>query len=198
MNSRQLKALETKNSLYVSALRLFKEKGYENVYVEDIADMAGTSKGSFYTYFKSKDDVVLEHYNKIDDSYENAFKGLDSSKPYLTQLLFVLQAGFQFCDDLGYEFLSIVLSNQLSPSESSSLVIQKDRKLYKITKTIITQGQTAGEFHDKYDTEFLLDVCLTFYRGLFLDYCFMKNSDIKLSSYGEERLQLFIKKVLFK
>src|SRR3712207_8045387 len=36
------------------------EKGYSKVSVEEITSSLGISKGSFYSYFKSKKDMVLE------------------------------------------------------------------------------------------------------------------------------------------
>jgi protoporphyrinogen oxidase/AcrR family transcriptional regulator len=41
-----------------AALVLFMEKGYENVSVDDIIAATGTSKGTFYHYFKSKDEIL--------------------------------------------------------------------------------------------------------------------------------------------
>ncbi|WP_209121633.1 TetR/AcrR family transcriptional regulator [Alkalihalobacillus sp. BA299] len=197
MNSRQIKAVETKNALYTSAIKLFKEKGYENVHVEEIAEFAGTSKGSFYTYFKSKDGVVIEHYNKIDQSYENALNILPENTPAVKKLVTVLNAGFQFSDDLGYEFLSLVLTNQLSLKETESLVVGKNRKLYKVVYSIIEKGKKTGEFDINEPIESLVEMTLTFYRGLFLDYCLMKNPNIKLSNYGEVRMKTFIEKMFF-
>ncbi|WP_211326577.1 FAD-dependent oxidoreductase [Paenibacillus flagellatus] len=43
-----------------TALGLFMEKGYENVSVDDIIAATHTSKGTFYHYFNSKDDIVAE------------------------------------------------------------------------------------------------------------------------------------------
>lgn len=40
--------------------KLITENGFENVYIEDIAKEAGVSTGSFYTYFKKKEDIVEE------------------------------------------------------------------------------------------------------------------------------------------
>jgi protoporphyrinogen oxidase/AcrR family transcriptional regulator len=39
---------------------MFMEKGYENVSVDDIIAATGTSKGTFYHYFKSKDEILSE------------------------------------------------------------------------------------------------------------------------------------------
>lgn len=47
---------------YVSevALRLFVERGYEHVSVDDIIKATNTSKGTFYHYFAGKDEIALE------------------------------------------------------------------------------------------------------------------------------------------
>jgi protoporphyrinogen oxidase/AcrR family transcriptional regulator len=42
------------------SLAMFMEKGYENVSVDDIIAATGTSKGTFYHYFKSKDEIISE------------------------------------------------------------------------------------------------------------------------------------------
>lgn len=43
-----------------TAFRLFRERGYDNVSVDDIIAATGTSKGTFYHYFKSKDELLCE------------------------------------------------------------------------------------------------------------------------------------------
>jgi protoporphyrinogen oxidase/AcrR family transcriptional regulator len=47
-----------------AALTMFMEKGYENVSVDDIIASTGTSKGTFYHYFKSKDAIISAIYSK--------------------------------------------------------------------------------------------------------------------------------------
>lgn len=46
------------------ALSMFMEKGYENVSVDDIITATGTSKGTFYHYFKTKDAIIADLYSK--------------------------------------------------------------------------------------------------------------------------------------
>jgi AcrR family transcriptional regulator len=42
------------------ALSMFIEKGFENVSVDDIIAATNTSKGTFYHYFNSKEDIAAE------------------------------------------------------------------------------------------------------------------------------------------
>ncbi|MEK8129656.1 FAD-dependent oxidoreductase [Paenibacillus filicis] len=46
--------------LLETALRLFIERGYEQVSVDDIIAATGTSKGTFYHYFKGKDEILQD------------------------------------------------------------------------------------------------------------------------------------------
>jgi AcrR family transcriptional regulator len=50
----------TADRIYRAALSLFRERGFEATRVEDIAQAAGVSKGTFFNYFRSKD-AVLGH-----------------------------------------------------------------------------------------------------------------------------------------
>ena len=60
MTNRQNAALQTKRKLIAAALELIKSNGFNAINVEDITREAGVAKGTFYTYFKRKEDIVLE------------------------------------------------------------------------------------------------------------------------------------------
>lgn len=60
MTKRQENAKKTKMKLVKTALEVFKDTGFYDINVEDITKKAGVSKGTFYTYFKRKEDIVLE------------------------------------------------------------------------------------------------------------------------------------------
>lgn len=47
------------------ALELFKQKGFDNVTVNDICNAANITKGTFYYHFKSKDDLLGKFYTKV-------------------------------------------------------------------------------------------------------------------------------------
>ena len=51
-------ARNTRGKIVSAAWKLFYEQGYEDTTVEDIIAASGTSKGSFYHYFGSKDDLL--------------------------------------------------------------------------------------------------------------------------------------------
>ena len=60
MNKRQISARNTRKKLIETALNLLRNKGFDSINVEEITKAAGVAKGTFYTYFKRKEDIVLE------------------------------------------------------------------------------------------------------------------------------------------
>ena len=88
MTNRQLAALETKRKLLGAAKKLVCEKGLVNTSIEEITKACGVSNGTFYTYFKRKEDVVFalsrEMYQEI---YEEA-QAHDG--PFMERLVFYM------------------------------------------------------------------------------------------------------------
>lgn len=50
-----------RKSIFDAAFDLFKTKGFEETTVDDIAKAAGTSRRTYFRYFKTKEDVILSH-----------------------------------------------------------------------------------------------------------------------------------------
>lgn len=49
---------KTKQYILETAMRLFTEKGLENVNVEDVVKEVGVTRGAFYHYFKSREELI--------------------------------------------------------------------------------------------------------------------------------------------
>lgn len=60
MTNRQLAAIETRKKLIAASKKIICEKGLVNTSIEEITEACGVSKGTFYTYFKRKEDIVFE------------------------------------------------------------------------------------------------------------------------------------------
>ncbi|MCI8610201.1 MAG: TetR/AcrR family transcriptional regulator [Firmicutes bacterium] len=73
MTKRQLAALETKEKILGAGRLIICEKGLDSTTVEEITEAAGVSKGTFYTYFKRKEDIVFAlSYGMFGEILENA------------------------------------------------------------------------------------------------------------------------------
>jgi AcrR family transcriptional regulator len=58
---RERKKIKLHRAIQTAALRLFETRGYEHTTVEQIAEAAETSTTTFYRYFPTKEDVVLDN-----------------------------------------------------------------------------------------------------------------------------------------
>ena len=56
-NPQQKRSIDKKNRIIEAGFELFKEQGYYNTNTTEIADKAGVSTGTVYSYFKDKKDI---------------------------------------------------------------------------------------------------------------------------------------------
>jgi len=60
---------ETRRQVLDTALALFRERGFEETTMRDIARQAGLSLGAAYYYFKSKEAIVGAYYDYVQDEH---------------------------------------------------------------------------------------------------------------------------------
>jgi AcrR family transcriptional regulator len=75
---RERKKARTRASIREHALRLFREEGYQRTTVEKIAEAAEVSPSTFFRYFPTKEDVVLQ-----DDMDVRMIEALEQQPPEL-------------------------------------------------------------------------------------------------------------------
>lgn len=79
MTNRQLAALETRKKLLEAGKQLICEKGLANTAIEEITDAAGVSKGTFYTYFNRKEDILFQLSGSMFGEILDAAKAFEGS-----------------------------------------------------------------------------------------------------------------------
>jgi AcrR family transcriptional regulator len=76
---RERKKARTRAAIRAHALRLFREQGYDATTVDQIADAADVSPSTFFRYFPTKEDVVLQ--DDFDVLAIDAFEAQPASLP---------------------------------------------------------------------------------------------------------------------
>lgn len=112
MSKRDEQAKETKQKIIESARLLIREKGIENVSVDDITKNAGVAKGSYYVYFKKKEDIIGE-IGCLEFTYINEELEKMSSLNIVEKLKYYFKRYLDGITSLGVEINRSWLKNNL-------------------------------------------------------------------------------------
>ena len=72
---------ETRRRLFDAALLVFREQGVDESRIDDIAQRAGVSRGTFYFHYPSKDDVLLQLMMETQVAMVDALEAVATDAP---------------------------------------------------------------------------------------------------------------------
>ncbi|TGK25325.1 TetR/AcrR family transcriptional regulator [Leptospira stimsonii] len=78
----QSRSIERKENIIEAAYKLVKQRGYAETGIRDIVEAAGVSIGTFYSYYRDKNDIALEILRKYSEEFYGSLAGdtIDSLK----------------------------------------------------------------------------------------------------------------------
>lgn len=115
-----------KELIVSSAKKVILEKGYKNISVEDITNEAGIAKGSFYTYFKSKNLVIDYILEEVIAKRKNEFK-LDKRKSLENTIKSLVRTRIKLDDEKLKENLVLVnLFRNVASLDEKTLMLLKE------------------------------------------------------------------------
>lgn len=188
------KGRDTKLKIVKAAWDLFYKQGYDDTTIEEIVDESGTSKGSFYHYFESKDALLGSLAYLFDEKYEELEKTLDLDAPIFNTLIFLNQELFDMIDNkIDRDLISKLYSTQLVRRGERSL-LDNDRLYYKLLKKLVTVGQERGELTADLSVGDMVRLYAMCERALICDWC-LYGFNFSLKSYSKEMLPMMIYKM---
>ena len=111
----------TRALIVQTALRLFRERGYEATTMRAIAKEAGVSVGNAYYYFGSKEELIQAYYDELQDEHLAACRAvLDAERDFAPRLLGVLKARVDTMVPY-HEFAGKFFKNAAEPSSPLSV-----------------------------------------------------------------------------
>ncbi|MCY9763937.1 TetR/AcrR family transcriptional regulator [Paenibacillus alvei] len=146
MNGFERRKQKKIEQIYSIAFRLFSERGFQKVSVNEIAQQAGVSPATIYNYFGTKEQLYVDMLmNWMDKQLERYDCILDSalSFPEKTKEIMLLEA--QNLKLLSYEFLNV------PSSESTGLAERMERdsgeKVMRFFMKFVAMGKQEGYIH---------------------------------------------------
>ncbi len=184
----------TKGRIVSAAWKLFYDHGYEATTIEDIVWESGTSKGSFYHYFESKDALLGSLSYLFDEKYEELSADITENTNSIDALLYLNAELFGMIENqIDLDLLSRLFSTQLTTKGEQSL-LDHNRVYYKLIRKLVMRGQEKGEIV----TSMTVNEIVRFYalceRSLMYDWCLCKG-DYSLKEYGKKIMPMFLAKL---
>ncbi|MCR8929360.1 TetR/AcrR family transcriptional regulator [Priestia megaterium] len=170
--NRGLQKEETKKRIQKAAISLFQQQGYQKTTVSQITHEAGVAKGTFFNYFKTKEEVL--HYlginftNRISYKLEQLLQTEESTAAIVKQLFLLLaQSNEEANPHLIRSWFYIAITNS-SFQQSEILQIEKMRAHF--TKVFQT-GQDRGELIVDIPAEEMASIAILNFFGTLLYWC---------------------------
>lgn len=163
---------EKKRKILIAAMKLFSKTSFHQTSMQQIANVCGVSKGSLYTHFKSKEELLSEifsyYYQMLSQQMAAAETQVDSAKEaFIREIAIRLRHYCEF-----HEFFQMQM-NEVRGLEDPSLnqfVHQEHTKLLQKTEEgiVLVFGQEAAPYATDL-TATLKGMLITYVRGIIED-----------------------------
>jgi AcrR family transcriptional regulator len=164
-----MKKFDKKEEILNSALKLFFERGFSETSIEEITRLAGVSKGSFYTYFHSKEDLLSEVIKASIEATRNSFIGLLEGKHIdpVASLETFFELNLDLAKNYSSSILTLIREVSFAPikirgkvTESFSRVVEEEIKKF----IILIKGDCSDT-----DITILLGTVIAFWMDLIFE-----------------------------
>lgn len=188
--TRKEQAQITKKNIYTAAISLIESKGFENVSIEDITTKANTAKGTFYIYFKSKQDLIYHTISMYDEIAKKSYEKVQYLESFEEQLVAFLQFTNREILGLGEKILSALLVHNLIAEKK--FITVKSREIYIAFGKIIAKGYETGELSSDFDEEYYMETIVIFVQGLDY-YCCNTAPDFDYPKATKREAEIFVR-----
>ena len=185
-------ASDIRDRIINASWELFKEKGYGDTTINDIIEKAGISKGSFYYYFRSKDDMLNTLADVLDDEYKKLAMDEDPNMDAYEKLIYINEVMHTFINDnIDYRLIAYLYSSQIIRDDASSL-LNRNRFYFRYLEQIMEEGRREGVLTDTLSVSEMIRYYSLAERALVTDWC-MNNGDYHLGEYSKKIFPMLIK-----
>ena len=173
------------------AWQLFHDKGYDHTTVDDIIELSGTSKGSFYYYFNTKDELLSTLSTVLDDYYEELYAEMDQEMNNYDKLLYLNYKVHSMIEEkISIDLLASLYSTQLI-SKGQRHLLDQNRVYYRLISGIVESGQKKGQIRSDKSISEITKYYSLCERALISDWC-LSRGDYSLGEYSREYMPVMI------
>ncbi len=164
---RHKKIAQAKQSLYDAAMELFRQKGFNNTSVDEIAESAGYSRATFFNHFGTKQGVMRHYGQRLRDLVEAFLEQADPSAPPLELIRQMISIMVNEAEENIEEVRLICTYSVLDPSYLTNPTPARKRLLEILTGLVAEAQQQEQIRRDLTARELALHIFIL-YQGVVL------------------------------
>lgn len=180
---------ELKEQIFLQAIQLFKEKGYEAVTVQEIVSVCGIAKGTFFNYFSRKNDILLylgtSQLEKLTKQL-NHYHYIENPKELILVLLGdLLKRLTEHSELMKLVVMEIMKSSYLVENEYNSI-----QKLQKSIESIVEQAKINGTLQSEHETPIIASSIISTYFHTLLSWSLQHSEEKDIEALFEKHLDI--------
>lgn len=165
LTNRQIQAINTKNKIYNAAIKLLEDIGFDNIRIDDICKQAGVSVGSFYTYFDSKYEILVEIFNRADDFFRDEVAKTLTDKSVFEKIIYYFDCYAKYTEALGIDMVKHLYNS------NNKMFITEGRYMQALLHEILIEAEKKGELHLEISYVEFAKQLFVVARGVIFDWC---------------------------
>ncbi len=178
-------AKKTREKIINTAWKLFYEEGFGETTINDILREADISKGTFYYYFRSKDDLLSTLSEILDREYQRLEGEEPEGMSCFDRLIWLNYEVHSFMErTMDYRLLSYLYSAQIV-KESFSALLNRNRYYYRYVERLMEEGRNNGELTDRMAVSEMVRYFSMCERALVTEWC-MNNGSFSLGEFSKQ------------
>jgi TetR/AcrR family transcriptional repressor of nem operon len=162
---------DTRERILAAGATLCGQKGFNGCGLNEVLQLAGVPKGSFYHYFRSKEDFGVALIERARDAHLDELRPLlaDRRMSPVARLRAIFAQAREECEATGPTVECLIPKLALETASLSDPVHAAVKCAYQqwsaIMAQVIREGQAAGEISRKHDADRLANVLVMLWEG---------------------------------
>ena len=170
-----------------TSYRMFKEKGYDNVKINDICKELGISKPTFYNHVKSKDELLQIFYSDIETEMSKRIIEIIAQDNYWKQILCAFQIILSHSQEFGHDLYSQLFISNLKENQGT---FDLQEGISNLMITLFEKAQEAKQIRNTKDPKELYFACAHLSFGYGIMWCLNNGSDDLLQNFENGLIQV--------
>jgi AcrR family transcriptional regulator len=156
LSRRERKKRQVRRKIFQAAFDLFREKGFDDTTIEEIAERADVGKGTVFNYFPRKTSLLAA---LAEDWMSLLTEEMGPAESWRGSTRDKLERVFRFLTDLSVEnpdLARLALFESLRHMQAPASIKQERgiREFLAITRSVLREGQSSGEVRADLETEY--------------------------------------------